>query len=96
MDIENDLCVVDNVGDGFDIYTINSGKFVRNLSAREPTKTYPKGVAFANRSQAVVGGSDHGIVYIFESKSGHIITTLEHAQNGGVETIAVSSTHLGI
>ena len=86
--MEHRLCVIDNVNNGFDIYKIDSGNFVRTLITRDPIKTYPKGVAFANHSQAIVGGSDHGLVYIFERKSGRVITTLRHGKEG-VQTIAV-------
>lgn len=95
VDLERRLCVVDNVGDGFDIYKLDSGSFVTSLSTKDPLKTYPKGVVFAARSYAVIGGSDHGRVYIFERKTGKIINTLTHARKGGVETIAVGSLRSG-
>jgi hypothetical protein len=90
IDLEHRLCVVDNVGNGFDIYKMDSGHFVRTLVTREPIKTYPKGVAFANHCQAVVAGSDHGQVYIFNRKTGRIIKSLKHGKRG-VQTIAVSN-----
>jgi len=90
VDIEHRLCVIDNVNNGFDIYKIDSRNFVRTLITRDPIKTYPKGVAFANHSQAIVGGSDHGLVYIFERKSGRVITTLRHGKAEGVQTVTVS------
>jgi len=90
VDIERRLCVIDNVNNGFDIYKIDSGNFVRTLVTRDPIKTYPKGVAFANHGQAIVGGSDHGRAYIFERKSGRVITTLNHGKDEGVQTIGVS------
>jgi len=89
VDLERRLCVVDNVGDGFDIYKLDSGNFMMSLSTKDPLKTYPKGVTFAAHSYAVIGGSDHGRVYIFERKTGKIIKTLKHASKGGAETIAV-------
>jgi hypothetical protein len=88
--MERRLCVIDNVNNGFDIYKIDSGNFVRTLVTRDPIKTYPKGVTFANHGQAIVGGSDHGRAYIFECKSGRMITTLSHGNNEGVQTIGVS------
>jgi hypothetical protein len=91
VDMERRLCVIDNVNNGFDIYKVDSGNFVRTLVTRDPIKTYPKGVAFANHGQAIVGGSDHGLVYIFERKSGQIITTLKHGKDEGVQTIGVSN-----
>jgi hypothetical protein len=61
------------------------------LVTREPIKTYPKGVAFANHCQAVVAGSDHGQVYIFNRKTGRIIKNLKHGKRDGVQTIDVSN-----
>jgi hypothetical protein len=81
--------VVDNVGSGFDIYKVDSGNFVRTLSTGDPLKTYPKGVAFVDNSHAIVGGSDHGRVYIFECKTGKVLHKLKHSKQGGAETIAV-------
>ena len=92
---EHRICVIDNVSNGFDVYRLDSGQFVRTLVTREPIKTYPKGVAFANNCQAIIGGSDHGYVYIFERKSGIILGKLAHARNDGVQTITVSVPHLG-
>jgi len=90
VDMERRLCVVDNVNNGFDIYKIDSGNFVRTLVTQDPIKMYPKGVAFANHGQAIVGGSDHGRAYIFERKSDQMITILNHGNNEGVQTIGVS------
>jgi hypothetical protein len=47
-------------------------------------------VAFAEGSDAVVGGSDHGKVYIFERKSGMLLELLRHSEDGAVQTVAVS------
>lgn len=90
MDLEHNICVVDNVGNGFDLYKLDSGHFVRTFLTREPVKTYPKGVAFANNCRAVIAGSDHGRVYIFDRKTGRNIKTIKHGKEGGVQIIGVS------
>ena len=90
VSLEHRICVIDNVSNGFDIYRLDSGHFIRTLVTREPIRTYPKGVAFANNCQAVIGGSDHGYAYIFERKSGCVLGKLAHARNDGVQTIEVS------
>jgi len=77
------------VFNGFDIYKLECGSFVKTLVTKKAKRRYPKGVAFADRSRLVVGGSDHGLVYIFERKTGLVLKTLKHARKGGVETIAV-------
>jgi hypothetical protein len=37
----------------------------------------------------VVGGSDHGIVYIFDQKAGTVLQKLHHGRDELVQTIAV-------
>ena len=90
VSLDHRICVIDNVSNGFDIYRLDSGHFIRTLVTREPIRTYPKGVAFANNCQAIIGGGDHGYVYIFERKSGRILGKLAHSRNDGVQTIEVS------
>ena len=90
VSLEHRIFVIDNVSNGFDIYRLDGGHFIRTLVTREPIRTYPKGVAFANNCQAIIAGSDHGYVYIFERKSGCILGKLAHARKDGVQTIAVS------
>jgi hypothetical protein len=50
------------------------------LVTKEAQKMYPKGVAFADKSYLVVGGSDHGLAYILERKTGRMLKTLKHAR----------------
>jgi hypothetical protein len=37
----------------------------------------------------IIGGSDHGSVYVFERKSGKLLESLRHSSTGLVQTIAV-------
>jgi len=90
VSLERRICVVNNASTGFDVYKIDSSLFVHTLSTGVPKRTYLKRVAFVSKGHAVVGGSDHGKVYIFDRRTGKVITTLRHAKDGGVETIAVS------
>lgn len=83
VDIERNICVVDNVARGFNIYTLDTGSFVRTLEVGLPTKTYGKGIVFANGFRAVVAGSDHGQVYIFNHKSGAVLKKIYHSKSGG-------------
>lgn len=92
MDTERSLIAVDNVATGFDLYKIVNGdkKFVRTLEVGKPSKTYAKSVIFGNGSRAVITGSDHGKVYIFDRGSGCVLKKISHSKNGGVETVSVS------
>ena len=49
----------------------------------------PKQVVFCEDHKAVVGGSDHGHVYVFDRRSGQTLDKLPHDDKGMVQTIAV-------
>jgi outer membrane protein assembly factor BamB len=84
--------VVDNATDGFTLYCLEgTGEPVRTFATGLPSVSVPKQVAFGEEGKVVVGGSDHGLVYIFERKTGQIIETLHHADAGLVQTISVSA-----
>lgn len=85
---------MDNAVDGFDLYQLGSTVsvvFVRNFPTGTPIQRYPKQVLFGENSKFVVGGNDHGKVYIFDRKNGSLLDTLHHAKRGLVQTIAASS-----
>lgn len=55
-------------------------------------KRLPRQVAFAEDTKVIVGGSDHGRVYLFDRKSGEAMGHLLHDDSGLVQTLAVSSS----
>jgi hypothetical protein len=84
--------VIDNVSDGFDLHQTEDGAFVRTFRTGIAIKRVPKQVMFAENSRAIVGGSDHGAVYVFDRKSGKKLAVLRHSERGLVQTITVRST----
>ena len=50
---------------------------------------YPKQVLFGEDSTILVGGSDHGAVYIFDTVTGCPLDLLCHSDRGLVQTITV-------
>lgn len=69
---------------------METGNFVKTLSTRRPAKTYPRCVAFADKARLILGGSDHGQVYIFDRKLGQVVEKIGYARKGGAEIIGVS------
>ncbi|OJT06782.1 hypothetical protein TRAPUB_2365 [Trametes pubescens] len=84
------LVVVDNVGSGFDVWSLNGGTHQRTFPTGKPTRFLPRQVDFVDGAQAIVGGSDHGAVYVFDRKTGAPLDVLRHAQQGPVQTIATT------
>jgi outer membrane protein assembly factor BamB len=85
--------VVDNAADGFTLYRLDGdGEPVRTFATAVPSMSLPKQVAFGEEGKVVVGGSDNGLVYVFDRKTGQILETLHHADtdSGLVQTISVS------
>jgi hypothetical protein len=80
---------VDNVADGFDLHQLDNGTYVRTFFTGTAQKTYPKQVVFGEEAKVVVGGSDHGAIYVFDRRTGEQLQVLRHAEKGMVQTITV-------
>ena len=50
---------------------------------------YPKQVSFGEDGRILVGGSDHGAVYIFDTATACPMDLLRHSDCGLVQTITV-------
>ncbi|KAF8579853.1 WD40 repeat-like protein, partial [Ramaria rubella] len=79
--------VVDNATDGFDLHQLDNGAHICTLPTGTPTKKVPKQVAFREDWEIIVGGSDHGLVYLFEREMGRLLNVLRHVDKGLVQTI---------
>ena len=53
-------------------------------------KRYPKQVAFGEHNSIIVGGSDHGTVYVFDHDTSGPLDLLHHSDCGLVQTITVN------
>lgn len=84
--------VVDNARNGFDLYHLDNGAYIRTFPTGNPSRHLPKQVAFGEDSKVIVGGSDHGAVYVFDRKSGKPLQVLHHEDGGLVQTITVCHT----
>lgn len=82
--------VVDSVTNGFNLYQLDNGHWKRNFPTGTPTRKLPKCVAFAEDTGVVMGGSDHGAVYVFDKRTGSPLHILRHQEHGMVQTITVS------
>ena len=69
---------------------MRTGTFIHNFPTGKPTKRYPKQVAFGENDNVIVGGSDHGAVYVFDHDTGGPIDLLRHSERGLVQTVMVS------
>ena len=92
VDKTRSFLVVDNISAGFDVWNLASETHMKSLLIEEAERFLPRHVDFAEDANVVVGGSEHGIVYVFDRKSGALVDSLEHSQPGLVQMVAVSTT----
>ncbi|TDL19963.1 WD40 repeat-like protein [Rickenella mellea] len=83
--------VVDSIANGFDLHHLDNGVWKRNYPTGKPERTRPKQVVFGEDGRIVVGGSDHGTVYVFDSQTASPLYILEH-RGRMVQTLTVSLT----
>ncbi|EPQ50208.1 WD40 repeat-like protein [Gloeophyllum trabeum ATCC 11539] len=80
--------VLDNGMDGFDVRDLENNAHVVRLPTDRVKVSRPKQVAFANDDTLVVGGSDHGVIYVFDRTTGIVLDKYTHSKGGLVQTIA--------
>lgn len=87
--------VVDNAHDGFDLRDVRTGELVRKFPTGQPLRRCPKQVTFGEDGDVVVGGSDHGTLYVFDRKTGSLRQKLRHASSGYVQTVTAHTKNDG-
>ena len=81
---------VDNVNLGFSLYSLEDMRFLREYPTGQQTKRFPKQVEFGEESQVLVGGSDHGAIYVFDRKTDLLLDILRHDDDGLSQAVTVS------
>lgn len=85
---------MDNGESTFDLCSLANGNLIRSFTfrSRDIECRLPLQVAFANEGRYVVGGSDHGVVYVYDRKTAQLFDTLHHAldDEAVVQTVSVS------
>jgi hypothetical protein len=87
--VQRNQLVIDNVRNGFNLHQLDNGACIWTLPTGNPKKLFPQQVAFGEDCKVIVGGSDHGIVYVFDRKTGTPLQVLHHADRGLVQTVTV-------
>lgn len=54
----------------------------------------PRQVSFAESGLAIISGSDHGVVYVFETRTGDVLQKLQVGVSQWVQAIAVGRSKL--
>jgi WD40 repeat protein len=83
--------IFDDVSQGVAVYKLSTTDRVKTFDVPFTTRRIRQ-VAFHDGNKAIVTGSDHGSVYIFDRRTGDVIDTIKVGIKDWVQSIAVRST----
>ncbi|KAG1826395.1 WD40-repeat-containing domain protein [Suillus variegatus] len=86
VDNAQTLFLIDNVMNGFSLHQLDDAMCIRSYNTN-PVKTFPKQVVFGEKTDMVVGGSDAGVIYVFDKNEGTLKQVLKHADKARVQTV---------
>ncbi|KAJ7148999.1 WD40-repeat-containing domain protein [Mycena crocata] len=87
------MCIGDPTS-GIDIYRLQSNGYVKikSFKIEKSPRSLPRAqrVCFANENSEIVGGSDHGVVYVFDRPTGETLDELQIVSGAWVQTVAAA------
>ncbi|KAF7335606.1 hypothetical protein MVEN_02215200 [Mycena venus] len=85
------MCLADPIY-GVSVHRLEDNGLLKVNSFKIPVtkKTRVRKVAFANQCREVVGGSDHGLIYVFDRKKGHTIDELRIDPGEWAQTVTAT------
>ncbi|KAG2048868.1 WD40 repeat-like protein [Suillus hirtellus] len=93
VDNAQTLFLIDNVTNGFSLHRLDDAVCIRSYNTN-PIKMFPKQVVFGEKTDVVVGGSDAGVIYVFDKNEGTLKQVLKHADKARVQTVTTyDGTH---
>ncbi|KAJ3780659.1 hypothetical protein GGU10DRAFT_278984, partial [Lentinula aff. detonsa] len=88
INVKEDALIIDDVSQGVAVYKLSTTDRVKTFEVPCMTRKL-RFVAFHDGNSAIVTGSDHGKVYIFDRRTGNIIDTIYIGVDDWVQSIAV-------
>ena len=79
---------------GFNLHDIEDSTYIWTFPTGTLIRRHPKQVAFGEKGNVIMGGSDHGIVYVFDWMTGNKMVKLRVAEQGMVQTVAVGAYNM--
>ncbi|KAF9488640.1 hypothetical protein BDN71DRAFT_1402980, partial [Pleurotus eryngii] len=81
FDTSRGLIAFDNSVEGYSLHALGNGRPVRQYPTGTPKWTFPCQVMFGENGRVLVGGSENGVVYVFDRRTGSPLDLLRHSRN---------------
>lgn len=80
---------IDDPAEGVGLYRLGSDSRIRTFQIPIKRSMRPRKVAFVEECRRIVSGSDHGVVYVFNRRTGETVAQLK-TDGGWLQTVTVS------
>jgi WD40 repeat protein len=90
INVKEDSLIIDDVSQGVAVFKLSTTDRLRTLDVPLATRRL-RSVAFHDGNSAIISGSDHGTVYVFDRRTGGVIDTINVGIKDWVQSVAVRS-----
>ncbi|KAJ7193738.1 WD40-repeat-containing domain protein [Mycena pura] len=91
VDEARGLVCLDDPSMGVNVYRLGDHTLIKSFPVPVRTLTRIRQVRFLNTCTSIVSGSDHGVVYIFDRRTGALVSELRVHPDEWVQTIATAT-----
>jgi hypothetical protein len=92
VDTRIGIVCIDDPQYGAVLYRLHNHRQIKKFPVPVTKQNRPRQVRYGDDSKVIVIGSDHGIVYVYDRRSGELVAKLSLKGQDWVQTIAVRST----
>lgn len=90
VSLKDDILLIDDSGQGLAVYRLSTGHRIKTMTVKIESAQIEQNVVVHDQGSAVVIGSDHGCVYVFDRRTGDVRDVLP-AGTDWVQSVAVST-----
>ncbi|KAJ3979681.1 hypothetical protein F5890DRAFT_1634821 [Lentinula detonsa] len=87
MNVKEDTLIIDDVSQGVAVFKLSTTDRLRTFNVPLATRRL-RSVAFHDGNSAIISGSDHGKIYIFDRRTGDVIDTIDIGIKDWVQSVA--------
>lgn len=84
---------IDDPCQGVGLFRLDTGTRIRTFPITVTKSQRPRQVSFAEECSVIVSGSDHGVVYLFNRRSGDMLDELNIGTDEWIQTVTVSAVN---
>ncbi|KAJ3885009.1 hypothetical protein GG344DRAFT_59869, partial [Lentinula edodes] len=89
INIKEDALILDDVAQGVVLFKISGLERVRTFAVPSRERR-SRNVAFHDNGNTLITGSDHGVIYVFDRRTGDVVDTIYMGVEDWVQSVAVS------